>query len=510
ELLVESSRIVGNVAEVYGGGVGLYRGATIVNSAIVGNVAQSGAGVYAQVNASDLINAPNANWDVVLRNDTIAGNFATKNGGGVWTNYRLQLGNTIVNGNAATNGADVYATALLAGGAATAPTAVASNVGRANIAISGARSVDPKFVDFATPTSVEEATAWKEWDLSLQPTSPLVNAGNAAQAVGLNGEALVVDLNGRVRVVGSAVDLGAFEEQGYVPPTELVVTLAEGVSSDAEQGAVVATVEAIGGSADEYAFALDDPSGLFAIDGNTVVVAGELAAGDYEVTVSVGDLAETFVIVVTDPEAEQYATPVITTIGVASDGQVVVAWSVDDPAKEYVVQYRVKGAQEWKQTSALTGDFGKLVDAEFQPGDVVEARIKALASSVKNESDWSDVVEYEVAAPDPAYSVDFNERAVGESYRLVLVDVVSSSAPYAYWKIDWQDGAVDSFTGLSLSRSFSHLYSQSGVYAPVLYVDNMEGVALNAVVVEVADISGAKLEVDPAKRVAVAAENVFS
>ena len=71
------------------------------------------------------------------------------------------------------------------------------------------------------------------------------------------------------------------------------------------------------------------------------------------------------------------------------------------------------------------------------------------------------------------------------------------------WTIDWNDGSgVTSVTGLSMSQTLSHLYTKSGVYTPILYVDNQEGVALNSIVVNVASGSGATLE--------VAAEPVFS
>ena len=180
----------------------------------------------------------------------------------------------------------------------------------------------------------------------------------------------------------------------------------------------------------------------------------------------------------------------------------VVAWTTDDPAKEYVVEYRVKGTSKWQSTGSLTGTFGTLVDANFKVGDVVQARIKALTSSTKNESAWSSVVEYEIAAPTPSYNVSINENALG-SYHVANIVIESNIEPYAWWAIDWNDGSgVTSVTGLSMSQTLSHLYTKSGVYTPILYVDNQEGVALNSIVVNVASGSGATLE--------VAAEPVFS
>ena len=97
-----------------------------------------------------------------------------------------------------------------------------------------------------------------------------------------------------------------------------------------------------------------------------------------------------------------------------TSGKLGVVWETSDPAKEYVVEYRLKGTGEWLATSALTGNYG-ILNASFNVGDVVEARIKALASSVKDESQWSDVVEYTIAAPVAEYTVRVVENKVGSN-----------------------------------------------------------------------------------------------
>ena len=515
-LVVENSWIAGNSAKYFGGGLGTYAGASVINSAVVGNYAATGAGVYAQINAADLFgkSADKLDWNVNIVNSTVVGNVATETGGGVWANHVLNVNNSIIYGNNAKSTADLYVTSILS---TSATTLKYSNVGRSNAAITGTgvKSVDPMFISFTQPIDEASAKTWSEWDLSLQIGSPMINAGSDALAKDSTGAKLKTDLLGAERKVGAHVDMGAIEEQGNSAPTGINFTLSDKLDTTARPGDVVATMEAIDSNADEtFTYELvGDESGLFRVEGDQIVFAKRPAAGDYSVTVKVTDSGDasteaTVAFTITDASSTQYGKPVITTIGLSTDGAVVVAWSTDDPAKEYVVEYRVKGATQWRSTSALTGDFGRLEGASFNVGDVVEARIKAVASSVKNESGWSEIVEYAIEAPTPSYNTNVTERSVG-TMKQVGVEIVSNTEPHAYWSIDWNDGTTpQSFTGLSLRQQFDHIYAKSGVYTPILYVDNMEGVALSAIVVDVPATSGARAEAADAIFVEVA--NVFS
>ena len=332
----------------------------------------------------------------------------------------------------------------------------------------------------------------------------MIDAGNDAYVVG------DLDALGNMRIANKRVDIGAIEEQGNVAPTSIDFDTTDNIMSDVEVGTVVGTLQAVDGNEDdEFVYDLvDDANGAFALDGDQVVVAKPLAAGDYNITVRATDSGDasvdkTFTIVVTDPAAPNYATPVVTFVGRDVDSNMVVEWTTDDPAKEYVVEYRVKGASAWTDTGALTGVYGLINEAEFKTGDVVEVRIKALASSVKNESEWSEIAEYTIAEAPASFNVEVNGTNVGTAYAVVY-EVVSNANAYAYWKVDWNDGNVESFTGLSMSRNLAHWYEKSGDFTPVLYVDNSEeGFALDTVTV-VLESSGAILDLG------VDANNVFS
>lgn len=501
QLFVNRTTIADNSAVYYGGGIGTYTGATVANSLVIANRASLGAGVYAQVNMVDLFNS-DASYDVNLVNSTIVGNTATgakseSIGAGVWANHVLNVRNSILYGNNAASADDLYATTIMA----TSKTTLAySNVGSSNIAITGAgvKSVDPEFIGF------DPATEWTKWDLGLQIVSKMINAGHDPYVVG------TLDVHGNQRIASGRVDMGAIEEQGNVAPTTINVTLTENILSTIDVGSVVAVLNAVDANeGDTFTYdLLDNAGGAFALDGNNVVVAMPLAAGDYRVTARATDsggafVDKTFTIVVTDPAAPNYEAPIVTFVGRDVNSNLVVEWTTTDPAKEYVVEYRVKGDANWTATAALTGTFGLINEAGWQTGDVVEVRIKALASSAKNESAWSDVAEYTIAEAPASFNVEENGVSMNGSY-VAVFEVVSNSSAYAYWMVDWNDGTTSTYVGLGMSRVLSHWYQGAGVYNPVLFVDNSaEGFALGTITVTGSG-SGATLDL------AVEADNVFS
>ena len=504
-LTVDATFIEGNSAVYYGGGIGTYVGMTISNTVVAGNTASLGAGVYAQVNLADLLNGSGDDWDVNIVNSTIVGNKATgansdSLGAGVWANHILNVNNSIVYGNVAKTAADLYATSLLATSKATL---AYSNVGVANVPISGSgvKSVDPKFVDFDINAD------YTAWDLDLQIGSSMIDAGSNALVVG------TTDVTGAARIAGKRVDIGSYEEQGNVAPSGILIDAVDTVLSSDEPGATVATLTAVDGNeGDTFVYELvDDANGAFVIDGNTVKTAKVLSAGDYVVTVKATDsgnasVEKTFTVVVSDPASPNYATPTVVSVGRDVESNIVVEWATDDPAKEYVVEYRVKGTEEWTATSAFTGLSGALAESTFATGDVVEVRIKALTSSVKNESEWSDVAEYTIAEAPASFNVDTTETELPDG-RAVVYSVQSNTSAYAYWKIDWNDGQVETITGLTMSRNLSHWYTTAGSFKPVLYVDNAEeGLILGEVTV---DLGASGAVVEPTAETVVT-ENVFS
>ena len=503
ELTVERTMIAENNAVYYGGGVGTYTGATISNSIIARNTAATGAGVFAQVNAAELLNGTGS-FDVNLINVDVVGNVATGTGAegvgaGVWANHVLNLTNSIVYGNTAAMDADLYYTTIFA---SSKLTATYSDVGDANVPLNGTgmKSVDPMFVKF------DDQVERSAWDFSLVVGSKLIGAGNNAAVVG------EFDAYGMKRVVGAKVDIGAVEEQGNLAPTDINIVVEPVLLSTDPVGTVVATVQAIDANEDDaFTYELvSDADGLFVVEGNEVKYAKEVPAGDYTVTVKAVDASgasveKSFRFVVSNPAAPKYEAPEIVSVGFNENDQIVVEWRTDDPAKEFAVEYRQKGTSRWTSSSALTSgsDFsgsGVLEDASFEPGTVLELRIRALASSNKNESEWSEIVERTVEAKPEPFNVSSDLADDG----FVRYEVASNANAYAYWTIDWNDGTKETFTGLAMERTLAHWYQSEGTFSPVLYVDNSTtGFELGAVTVG-SSSSGAVLDVE------AEVENVFS
>ena len=196
-----------------------------------------------------------------------------------------------------------------------------------------------------------------------------------------------------------------------------------------------------------------------------------------------------FPFALADPNAPVYAAPTVSRFGVADSGDLVVLWSTSDPAEKYEVEYRVKGSEEWTAAGSFATPFGALAGANFNVGDVVQARVKAVASESKAESDWSKVVQYEIVGTRPSFSAATNVQEVG-GVCAVSVSVESNADAFSRWTIDWNDGSEPvSFVGLSMSRTFSHFYATSGVFAPILYLDGQEGVALDPITVQLGSVS---------------------
>ncbi|MBR5244094.1 MAG: hypothetical protein IKW13_07660, partial [Thermoguttaceae bacterium] len=327
ELYVENSSIGGNYAVYAGGGLGNFASATLVGVSIVGNAAETGAGVLALANLSGSRVAP----QTTLTNCTVVGNVAQDVGGGVWANDVLNLANTIVYGNVSKSAADVY----LAGSARL--DARYSLVGTSNAKVSGVgvkTNVDPNFVAFETPdvelptqelwktNPVKAANAWKtwyegtakSWNLELTVGSPAIDAGAANLAVDANGLPLTTDLAGDNRVVGKAIDMGAYEEQGNVAPTGINVEYAELTTEDVA-GTLAATLTTVDENDDDtFEYELIGAPEYFALDGDKIVTTQNVPAGVYEFVVRSTDKGNKFVeatvqIVVVNPAAENYAAP---------------------------------------------------------------------------------------------------------------------------------------------------------------------------------------------------------
>ncbi|HTY86022.1 MAG TPA: PKD domain-containing protein [Candidatus Acidoferrum sp.] len=172
----------------YGGGAATYGSAQ--NCVFLGNSAPNGGGAAWQVSLNNCLLVGNAtggkggaaNSYSNLRNCTVAGNSAGSSGGGVDSST---LWNCIVYSNTAPSGSNYSASTLNFCCTMPRPASGSGNI-----------TNGPAFVNLAGG------------NLRLKTTSPAINVGTNAYAPGS------LDLDGRPRIVGSTVDMGAYEFQG--------------------------------------------------------------------------------------------------------------------------------------------------------------------------------------------------------------------------------------------------------------------------------------------------------
>ncbi|MBN2023349.1 MAG: right-handed parallel beta-helix repeat-containing protein, partial [Pirellulales bacterium] len=176
-----------------GGGIsGTACALTIVNTVFSGNTAMG--------NSSDGGGVSVSSSTATIINSTIAGNESTGSGGGIYnSSSTVTAHNCIVSLNEAVNSPDLFGS-------------LAAGSGNNLIA------TDPRFIrdpfdggdgwgDNPSTPAVDESANDDYGDLRLSVLSPAINAGDNAQVIGST------DLGGDPRIIGGAVDMGAYEFQ---------------------------------------------------------------------------------------------------------------------------------------------------------------------------------------------------------------------------------------------------------------------------------------------------------
>ncbi len=301
-LLIANTLVAGNTG-VRGGGFHFdYTGEVhVVNTAVVGNAADvAGGGLY----LSETLGTP-----IHLTNVTVAANTAAETGGGLYIGggWGTRLENAILWGNEAPGRAEVHVEW------GTPPAAERAIIeGGCPIAVNctGVEDADPLFV---RPPSPGPDGAWGTadddyGDLRLREGSPAVDAGLAsllpADRWDLDGdgdteEPIPIDLDGRLRVQGMAPDLGAYESAFAVGAEDEPAPITEpALSVSPNPGRGVVTVRYRLAGAGAVRLAVFDVLGReVALLADAVQAAGEhearlgrrgLAAGVYLVRLEVG------------------------------------------------------------------------------------------------------------------------------------------------------------------------------------------------------------------------------
>ncbi len=225
---ITNVRFSGNSATAEGGAIFSYANKlTITQSTFAGNSAQMGGALYKKGGLD--------NSTLTIINTTFSGNYALHAGGAIVLEQSLNplspttssIINTTFSGNSAQSGSVIFAfnntfsinNSILWGNSAPALTGVTEGIityslvqgcdpsGTWNTATCGTNgggnlaNVDPQFVNPISYTDAPTTTG----DLRLQPNSPAIDKGNNA----LNDT--TEDLEGKPRIMGPTIDLGAYE-----------------------------------------------------------------------------------------------------------------------------------------------------------------------------------------------------------------------------------------------------------------------------------------------------------
>ncbi|NLE37455.1 MAG: cadherin-like domain-containing protein, partial [Pirellulaceae bacterium] len=236
-LTVTSSTISNNSAtnsstlgNAVGGGIGNFGIAIVINSTISGNsvtgtYSEVGGGIYSTSSMTLINSTVTANsttgtssgrgggiystGSMTLVNSTVTANSASYSAGGVYLSGNNNfLHNTVIAGNVAANYPQAYGTVR---------TYSSHNLISYGVGLSGiTNGANGNQIGVGTPIDPMlgplQDNGGPTWTHAPLPGSPLIDAGNDAQALDAKGKPLLVDQRGFVRRFGT-VDIGAVESQ---------------------------------------------------------------------------------------------------------------------------------------------------------------------------------------------------------------------------------------------------------------------------------------------------------
>jgi hypothetical protein len=293
---------ISNNTSLLNGGIYNSGTMTMTNSKVTGNSApQSGGGVYNTSSGS-----------LFMANCLISGNSAGGKGGGIYNQGGLTVINTTISGNSASGGGPGF---YNAGNALLENSILYSDVGSelvntGNLTVNYS-DIQSGWTGPGTHNLPASSSPNFDGNFNLQFPSPCIDTGNNSYVYGLN------DLASNKRIVGPAVDMGAYESLGPIslvyapgPPGSVTVnTTFPQVVVDVEQGGGIThsqngTTVTLTLNASFFASAIVDSNGqakfptnlVFPTTGNFVLTASDGSDGTASAQVTVTPAASTLTL----------------------------------------------------------------------------------------------------------------------------------------------------------------------------------------------------------------------
>jgi hypothetical protein len=391
---VENCSVDGNRANNYGGGVHLYFGGTLLNSLMTRNHATFGGGAYCYYGGT-------------LTNCTLAGNTATS-AAGVRCNGGGMVNNSIMYYN---NGANYLVSGAGYGFSYCCLTP--------SITGAGNTTNDPLFINRAAA------------DYRLPPGSPCVNAGQSAGWM-----AAAQDVAGVRRVVGGAVDIGAYEEAGMLPLVDVTNTDTL-VEFDVAVGAIGGTNNAMTVGGMRWTNSKTGGSGVVAAAPSWTIPAISLGIGVNVITVTgtnaVGDAAADRVAITRSSSSAPFVD--------ITNSDVTVAYEVSACTVAGTNNAMVVGAMSWINSQ---GSFGTLAAAAGWSIPAVPLVVGVnqitVAGTNRNGTAASDVVYITRQGPDVGMPfVDVTNAPMTVPFGTVAAVIGGTNNPHVVGIMTWSN-----------------------------------------------------------------------
>ena len=429
---------------------------------------------------------------LTITNSTLWGNsggIGSGGGGGIYispSSSTVTLNNTIVAGNGAWHGPDIYdSSGTLSGshnliGDGADQSALVDGVDGNQVGTASS-PVDPLLSDWAQFDN-------GQWGYYLLPGSPAIDAGSndllPADTFDLDNdsdtsEPLPIDLAGTPRVSGGVVDIGTREFNA--PPTADpggpysvdeggLVALDASASSDPEQTDNTTLTYEWDFDYDELTFDVDSTGmspdfSASAIDGPATRTIGLRVADD-------GDLSDTATITVdvtnVSPTATITGNPTASPEGV----EILLGSSIADPAPADTAagfSYSWNVTKDGAAHDSGTGDTFRLT-----PNDDGSYQVTLVATDKDSGVSDPATATIEITNVPPAIIIEGGDTvAEGAEYSLTLGTITDPGIDtVTQWIVHWGDGLSDTYAG---GGDRTHVYENDGTYTITVDLADEDG-----------------------------------